>query len=250
MIITCGSCGTKYSVAEVALQPNGRRVRCSNCGASWHQPPPSPPLAPAPQPVRDSAVMAEPPPPLPPRPDDSELPEDAPPIRPTRPRPGPAGGLPAVRPAPGRVAAAWLLVLLLIGGTAAAAYVGRDEVVRLWPPAYQLYHVLGVPVDVPLAVRYVPAAGFDIIDVVPRFQEDGGTVTLEVSGVITNTTGEALTLPPLVITVLDAAGDALDSEVATLSAAEVEAGGAVPFAIPLPVPSLQAARLELTLRAS
>ncbi|MCA8933534.1 MAG: zinc-ribbon domain-containing protein, partial [Rhodospirillaceae bacterium] len=69
MIITCGSCGTKYSVADVALQPNGRRVRCNNCGSSWHQPPPSPPLAPAaPPPRADSAAMAEPPPPLPPRP--------------------------------------------------------------------------------------------------------------------------------------------------------------------------------------
>ena len=262
MIISCGSCGTKYSVADAALQPSGRRVRCSNCGASWYQPPPEPPVQPrAPQP----SLQPDPPPPIAdptPPPDDARFgqvlgrfdddTEEPPPVTAERTSPDlqTRGGLPAVRPAPGRIAAAWLLVILLIGGTLAAGYVGRQDVVRLWPPAYQLYHVMGVPVDVPLAVRFVPASGFDIVDVVPQYRDDNGTVRLLVSGVVTNTSAETLQVPPLIITVLDAAGDPLHSEIAPLPADQVAAGDGVPFAIPLQAPGLQADRLELTLRAS
>ena len=156
-----------------------------------------------------------------------------------------------MRPAPGRIAAAWLLVLLLIGGTGAAGYLGRHDVVRLWPPAYQLYHVLGIPVEAPIVLQSVPAAGFDILDVIPEYRTEGGQVRLHVSGVLTNTTGRPLGVPPLIVTVLDAAGDAVSSEVVPVGTdAALGPGEVLPFSLPLAVPGPQADRLELTLRAS
>lgn len=61
MRITCPSCGTGYDVPDGAIGPQGRKVRCRACGASWREPSagaaaldlpplpaPPPPVAPAP----------------------------------------------------------------------------------------------------------------------------------------------------------------------------------------------------------
>lgn len=55
MRIICPTCSTGYEVAENAIGPNGRKVRCRACGASWIEPPRSVPQpeAPAPMPAED-----------------------------------------------------------------------------------------------------------------------------------------------------------------------------------------------------
>src|SRR5579862_9013106 len=39
MILTCPSCGTRYSVDGAKFPSQGRTVRCAKCGHSWHQAP-------------------------------------------------------------------------------------------------------------------------------------------------------------------------------------------------------------------
>ncbi|MEM6413788.1 MAG: zinc-ribbon domain-containing protein [Pseudomonadota bacterium] len=45
MIITCPNCATQYDVEEQRFAPNGRSVRCAECGNSW--------FVPAPEPIED-----------------------------------------------------------------------------------------------------------------------------------------------------------------------------------------------------
>jgi predicted Zn finger-like uncharacterized protein len=56
MILTCPACGTRYTVKDGAIPPDGRQVRCANCKHSWHQDPEG---APADQAVA-APVQAEP----------------------------------------------------------------------------------------------------------------------------------------------------------------------------------------------
>jgi predicted Zn finger-like uncharacterized protein len=39
MILTCPSCATRYTVADGAIPPGGRQVRCASCKHRWHQDP-------------------------------------------------------------------------------------------------------------------------------------------------------------------------------------------------------------------
>ena len=51
MIITCPDCATRYDLDVDRFLPNGRSVRCSNCGESW--------FVPAPEPIEDLQPLRE-----------------------------------------------------------------------------------------------------------------------------------------------------------------------------------------------
>jgi predicted Zn finger-like uncharacterized protein len=58
MILTCPACSRHYNADASKFPPEGRSVRCANCGHVWHQdpPPPDPVLDP------DPGIFADPPP--------------------------------------------------------------------------------------------------------------------------------------------------------------------------------------------
>lgn len=54
MILSCPACSTQYRVADAAIGPAGRQVRCASCGNSWLQP--AAPL----ELVRDTSIGVDP----------------------------------------------------------------------------------------------------------------------------------------------------------------------------------------------
>ena len=60
MRLVCPNCATGYKVAESAIGPNGRKVRCRACGASWFEPPreTAPADGPKPAPAEDVPPVA------------------------------------------------------------------------------------------------------------------------------------------------------------------------------------------------
>ena len=66
IVLTCPECGKRYGVKASAIPPEGRTVRCANCGNSWHSegvappaPPESAPSAPPPAPAPEDSYEEE-----------------------------------------------------------------------------------------------------------------------------------------------------------------------------------------------
>ena len=178
MIITCPACNTRYLAETSGFEPDGRTVRCTNCGHSWYQEPP-----------RDGPRAV---------PFEDEDTRGAPAGR------RPLSRIPQYDERPRRRVSTLLGILLAIavlGGGLAGAYVYRSDVVRAWPPAKGLYSVLNVHVA-------TGALGFRNTSYARVVEE--GTSLLVVSGIVVNETDEAIAFSDIRATLRDSQANELD----------------------------------------
>ena len=200
MIVSCPACQTRFHVPANALGKAGRKVRCANCGKTWHQMPieeaiPGPDdkflqgdsgedmyefgdeeleKPAANEASRQKSITIEKS-----TNSDKALPEH---------KEENTGG--------GHDLVGWLVLIMMLGGLGGGGYWYQAKIVEFWPPAGQLYEMLGLgPVaeQVGLAIRNVKWE---------HIRGDGKPV-LVVRGEVTNTSQTQRSVPRLLVVILD-----------------------------------------------
>jgi predicted Zn finger-like uncharacterized protein len=236
MILACPSCGASFRIDAGKLGARGRSVRCSKCKHTWHASPEdgraeaAPSAEPArPEPAETGATetgATEPetggPPPATgegPEPGNERVlrthasPDDGrtdlrasgvgefeTTLRASRYRPYETPPEADGRGARGGLVLGWLLLGLVVAGVLAGGWAFREQVVAQVPQAAQIYKLAGVE---------VPAlgAGLELRDVTRTRRLVDGRSLLVIEGRVFNTTAQPRQLPPLEVTLFDAAGD-------------------------------------------
>ena len=208
MDVSCPNCATRFRIPEGAIGEDGRMVRCSKCAHTWYQMPvgAEPESAPQNDVASDGATKAG----------DPEG-EENPPIRPevlaaggeidTPPpllsdRPSFEMDAAKEKSGSGLATALWVLLLVVVVGSAAAAWYKRDWVVTNYPAAAPLYERLGL-VEAegppPLVIR-------DVRSIIRRVDGERRYI---ITGTIENTSGDPHAIPPMRGLILNDAGEEL-----------------------------------------
>jgi len=239
MILTCPSCGTRYSVDGAKFPSQGRTVRCAKCGHSWHQ---APEAEPEPEAIVQEAPPAAPPPEAAPIPASGlalDPVPDAAAASPTRAY-APAASAEQPRTPLGpklAVVAGWvgLIVVVLLIGASAVRY--RQDIAVIWPQSAGVYSSLGLKVN---------ASGIDFQSVTYKRDTEDNQTVLSVSGTIVNTGSRELPVPQTVrVTLSDAGNRELYHWTFKPNATVLKAGQSVPFTTRLSSPPAAAAHLEV-----
>ncbi|HKX65536.1 MAG TPA: DUF3426 domain-containing protein [Rhizomicrobium sp.] len=229
MILTCTSCGTRYSVDGSKFPAAGRTVRCAKCGHSWHQAaeaaeplpePPAPafdgtPTTPVPEavdggfsPTRDFAPP-------------SVVPEPSAPLAPKL-----------------AIIAGWIGLFAVVLLIAFAAVKYRQHIASIWPQSAGVYNGLGLAVN---------ASGLDFRKVDYRRETEDGQIVLAVSGEIVNTSSRQLPVPQTVrVTLSDAGKRELYHWTFKPSVTVLAPGQSVPFLTRLASPPSAARILDVS----
>jgi predicted Zn finger-like uncharacterized protein len=219
MILTCPECATSYLAPDDAIPPQGRTVKCANCGARWMATPTPP------EPEEPAALeLIE-------TPDESVVIEDPPAAEPPE-RPG--DELPKIFRARAdtnrkvREAAAmgvvWAAAAMVLAGVIGASIVFRNDVVRFWPKTASAFALIGLPVNsLSLSIEGVGAE--------PVLRN--GHAALLVKGMIRNVGDKPVTAPPIRIKLLNAQGRSVAEKIARWSHPQIPPGESRVFSVPL-----------------
>jgi len=235
MILTCSSCGTRYSVDGSKLPAAGRVVRCAKCGHSWHQ------VADAPSepefPPEQSPIPAEPgDDPFPAAAAAVSYPDSLSPTRTFAPAPTVAKPRAAIGPILA-VVAGWVGLIAIVLLIAAAAVRYRQDIAAIWPQSAGVYSTLGL---------HVNTSGIDFRQVDYHRESEDGQAVLAVSGMIVNAGPRELPVPQSVrVTLSDANNHELYHWTFKPNATVLGPGQSVPFLTRLSSPPAAARHLEV-----
>ena len=271
VVIECPKCGTRYQLTADALGPRGRKVSCAHCGETWQAKPTAQKAVAgedalfdeAAEQALDEAFAAE----------EQAIAEaaDADPneaarlktlaeikaaITPkSRPAdepqpPDPAGDRARQKAFDKRQAAlsrhsplarARRIVRLagvsILMGLIVGAVAFRSEIVRVFPDLAGAYEALGLGVNI---------VGLEFRDVTTLVTLRGGQNIMQVDGRIYSVAPQRVVVPPVVVTLLDAAGGKLYEWSVLPEVRELEPGEVVDFSAQLTAPPQDAARVRLT----
>jgi len=237
MILSCTSCGTRYSVDGAKFPAAGRTVRCAKCGNSWHQAAETPSET-LPEPENPSTVPGQD---VRPAQEDTQGFEAfsansasstrayAPAAEVAQPR-APIGPMVAVA-----VGWAALIGVVLLIAVLAVRY--RQTVATIWPQSAGVYSGLGL---------HVNTSGIDFRQVDYRRESEDGQVVLAVTGVIINAGQRQLPVPQTVrVTLSDASNHELYHWTFKPNATVLGPGQSVAFVTRLSSPPAAARHLEV-----
>jgi predicted Zn finger-like uncharacterized protein len=239
MILTCPECATRYFVQDDTLGAAGRTVRCTNCKSSWHATPTPEAQARAPLELvlddEEGAVARDP----------YDL-DVEPAAAAATPADLPGEELPKLfrervkRSERLRKAAAagavWGLLSAACVAALGAAAVYRADVVRAWPKTASVFAAVGLPVN---------TTGLVIEDAHADQEFVEGRPSLVVRGAIRNVRGTAAETPPLKVTLLNAQGKPVKTEIARAGEATIPAGATRYFVVDVSDPPSSVTQAEV-----
>jgi predicted Zn finger-like uncharacterized protein len=230
MILTCPECASRYFVDEARIGPEGRKVRCAQCGHAWREAAPSPepafsmdePLSFAPH--ADAAIVGEDPVKLKGRVRadvSSRLREEAVEKRKTR--------------EAAAVGAVWAVMGAGFCVLALVAVLFRTDVVRILPATAGAYAFARMPVN-PVGLAIDADGGPTLKD---------GHAALTITGNMRNIETHPRDPAPLRVMLLDKSNHKLLSQVITPAGGPIQPGELRAFSASFVDPPLQAAGFQV-----
>jgi predicted Zn finger-like uncharacterized protein len=269
VVIACPNCGTRYQVPYATIGAAGREVQCAQCSTPWHavaEAPPPPPAADddrlfaAEEAVLDAAFEAEAravaPPPAPV--DEAAAAERRlAELKATlAPRPAPEGAADAAQQSRRRRAfdhrqrhmrrhlprarvrrAARFAALLLLVATLVALLALRTELVRAFPALAAPYAAIGLPVN-------VIGLSFETPKLLSSFRD--GKPLMMITARIRSVASRTVPVPPVQVSLVDAAGAVIYEWIVTPRVGEMEPGEVMEFSTEVSAPPAGAATVRLS----
>ncbi len=262
MIVTCPSCDIRFKVDSAALEPDGRKVRCSKCAHDWFQTPEGAP------PAAEETKLADVPEPEEPSADDEmesednleaasedvvdtladDIEEDLVDV------PGPldlgdfepepmerGSGRPLGRKKKSNIGAilGWLILLIILGGGGTGAVLYKDKVIELWPPSNRLYNLVGMGI-------LPPGAGLELRSIKSERHREGDVSSLIIKGEVANTSRDVRDVPVFRGALTSKDGDEIHTWTFTIRQENLLPGEGVPFKVTVEDPPKGAAGLSIT----